>query len=67
MSRKRSRIPGSASSEMIRKAVKNLQKMPQEQQIDLMVEAKVMTREQAERAKKEWARIQAAESPSTSD
>jgi hypothetical protein len=41
--------------------------MPQEQQIDLMVEAKVMTREQAERAKKEWARIQAAESPSTSD
>jgi hypothetical protein len=25
-----------------------------------MVEAKVMTREQAERAKKEWARIQAA-------
>jgi hypothetical protein len=67
MSRKPSRVAGSGSSEMIRRAVKNFFKMPKEKRIDLMVEAKVMTREQAERAKKEWARIQAAESPSTRD
>jgi hypothetical protein len=60
MSRKRSRVASSASSERIRRAVEHLQQMPQEERIDLMVEAKVMTREQAERAKKEWARIRAA-------
>lgn len=59
MSKKHSKVASSASSQAIRKAVKNLQQMPKEKRIDLMVEAKVMTREQAERAKKEWAKIKA--------
>jgi hypothetical protein len=61
MSRKHSKIASSASSQAIRRAVKNLQQMPKEKRIDLMVEAKVMTREQAERAKKEWAKLQAGQ------
>jgi hypothetical protein len=33
--------------------------MPQERKIDLMVEAKLLTPEQVERAKKKWAELQA--------
>jgi hypothetical protein len=58
MSKKRSKVAGSASSQMIRKAVKNFHKMSKERRIDLMVEAKVMTPEQAQRAKQKWAEIQ---------
>ncbi len=60
MSKERSRMSGSASSEIIRKAMKNLEQMPKEQRIDLMVEARLLTPEQAERAKKKWAELQEA-------
>ncbi len=39
----------------IRRAVKHLQKMPPEKRIDLMVEAKLITNEQPERARKKLA------------
>ncbi len=61
MSKKRSRVLGSWSSEMIRKAWKNMEQMTQEQRIDVAVRAGVMTPEQAERAKKKWAELQAAD------
>jgi hypothetical protein len=61
MSRRRSTVASSTSSQKIRDAVKNLRQMPMEERIDLMVQAKVMTREQAERAKKKWAETRAAE------
>jgi hypothetical protein len=60
MSGKRSKVASSASSQQIRRAVKKLQQMPKEERIDLMVEAKVMTQEQAERAKAEWAKTREA-------
>ncbi len=64
MSRKPSRMRGTASSEMIRKALKNFLKMPKEQRIDLMVKAGSLTPEQAERAKQKWAEIQSAQASS---
>ncbi len=60
MSKKRSKMPRSASSEIIRKALRNLQEMPEERHIDLLVKSKLITLEQAEQAKKKWAEIQAA-------
>lgn len=60
MSKKVSKRLESASSRRIRIAVKELHRMPKEKRIDLMVKAKVMTPEQAERAKKKWAELQAA-------
>ena len=59
MSKKGSRVARSASSEKIRLAMKHFFRLPKERRIDLMVEAKVMTPEQAERAKKKWAELQA--------
>ena len=61
MSRKRSKVAGSASSQTIRKAVKNFHQMSKERRIDLMVEARVMTPDQAQRAKTKWAEIQDGE------
>ncbi len=50
---------------MIRKAMKHLFSLTKEERIDLMVKAKAMTPEQAERAKKKWTELQAeaAEAP----
>jgi hypothetical protein len=52
MSVKHYKLAMSASSEMICKAKKALKEMPKLRKIELMVEAGVMTPEQAERAKK---------------
>jgi alkanesulfonate monooxygenase SsuD/methylene tetrahydromethanopterin reductase-like flavin-dependent oxidoreductase (luciferase family) len=60
MSEKPLKMARSTSSQKIRKAMKNFQRMSKEQRIDLMVEAKVITPEQAERAKRKWAEIQSA-------
>lgn len=59
MSKKGFKMARSASSQKIREAVQNLHRMSQEKRIDLMVEAKVMPPEQAERAKRKWAEMQA--------
>jgi len=61
MSRDFGEVPGSASSERIRQAFRHFERMSKEDRIDLLVKAKVMTPEQAERAKKKWAEIQAAQ------
>ncbi len=55
MSAKRYKLALPASTERIRQARIYLEKMSQEEQIDLMVKAKVMTIEQAARAKKKLA------------
>lgn len=60
MSKKHSKMARSASSHLIGRAMKNFRQMPKERRIDLMVEAKLLTPEQAERAKKKWAELQAA-------
>jgi ribosomal protein S20 len=61
MSKKQSKITMSASSRKIRRAVVNLQHMPREKRIDLMVEAGVMTSDQAARAKRNLAELPMAE------
>ncbi len=61
MSKDFGEMPLSASSERIRQAFRHLEQMSQEDQIDLMVKAKLFTPEQAERAKQKWAEIQAAQ------
>lgn len=55
MSAKHYKLALPASTERIRQARIYLEKMSQEEQIDLMVKAKVMTIEQAARAKKKLA------------
>ncbi len=60
MSKDFGEVPGSASSERIRQAFQHFERMSKVDRIDLMVKAKVMTPEQAERAKQKWAEIQAA-------
>ncbi len=47
----RSRMPRSYSSLKIKRAVKHLKQMPMEDRIQLMVKAKLMTQEEADRAK----------------
>ncbi len=55
MSAKRYKLTELSSRQRIRQAMINFEKMPKEKRIDLMVEAGVMTLEQAERAKKKIA------------
>jgi hypothetical protein len=50
--------PVPSSAQRIRKARKLIREMPKADQIDLMVEAGVMTQEQAERAKKKLAELE---------
>ena len=64
MSKDFGKTPLSGSAWMIRKAMRRYQKMSQEEKIDLMVKSKALTPEQAERAKKKWAEIQAAKESS---
>ena len=58
MSKTRFKMAKSASSQKIGEAVKHFHQMSKERRIELMVEAKVMTPEQAERAKRRWAEMQ---------
>jgi len=58
MSVKRCKMALPSSSQRIRKAKKSLKTMSKAKQIDLMVKARVMTRKQAERAKKKLAEQQ---------
>jgi hypothetical protein len=55
MSVKRYKLALSTSSQKIRKARTKLKQMSKQRRIELMVEAGVMTEEQAERAKKKLA------------
>jgi hypothetical protein len=57
MSLNRSKIELTGSAEMIRKAREHFEKMPKVRRIELMVEAGVMTAEQAERAKEKLAEL----------
>jgi ribosomal protein S20 len=59
VSAKRYKLEVSSSAERIRKARKFLQKLPKVKRIDLMVKAGVMTEEQADRAKKKLAEMEA--------
>ena len=59
MSAKRYKLEVSSSTQRIRKARKFLQKLPKVKRIDLMVKAGVMTEEQADRAKKKLAEMEA--------
>ncbi len=59
MSAKRYKLEVSSSTLRIRKARKFLQKLPKVKRIDLMVKAGVMTEEQADRAKKKLAEMEA--------
>ena len=59
MSAKHYELEVSSSTLRIRKARKFLQKLPKEKRIDLMVKAGVMTEEQADRAKKKLAEMEA--------
>lgn len=61
MSSKGWKMPESESGYKIRKAMEHFRQLPKERRIDLMVEAKLLTAEQAERAKKKWAEMQAAQ------
>lgn len=60
MSKDFGEMPVSTSSYYIRRAMENLQRMSEEEHIDMMVRAKLLTPKEAERAKKKWAEIQAA-------
>ena len=64
MSKDFGEMPISRSAWMIRKAMRRYQKMSREEKIDLMVKSKALTPEQAERAKKKWAEIQATKESS---
>jgi hypothetical protein len=55
MSVKRYKLPASTSTQKIRKARARLKQMSPLRKIELMVEAGVMTKEQAERAKRKLA------------
>ena len=59
MSVKRSKLEVPASVEIIRRARAHLKRMPEERKLELMVEAGVMTVEQAERALKNWRKAKA--------
>ena len=59
MSAKRYKLEVSSSTLRIRKARKFLKKLPKVKRIDLMVKAGVMTEEQADRAKKKLAEMEA--------
>lgn len=50
MPQKKSNMPRSRSSLMIRKAIHDLKKMPKAERIQLMVNAKLMSQEEADRA-----------------
>jgi hypothetical protein len=58
MSVKRYKLVLPSSSQRIRKARKSLKEMPKAKRIDLMVKAGVMTKKQAEQAKKKLAELQ---------
>jgi len=67
MSVKRSEFPVSESVWRIRKARKMLERMSKQERIELAVEAGVMTREQADRAKQRLAEIETEEAGRASE